>query len=145
MGPLEILVLGFPGDSLPDDFGAALERIQRAGDVRVVEALLITRLGPETVRSEDVTDLLGLADLAAAYGLPVPPGGLLAPGDINEITAGVQVDTTAVALLLEHRWAGEIVAAFRQVGGVVLASAQVSETGGPAARLRITRGGPQPV
>jgi uncharacterized membrane protein len=140
MGPLEVLVLGFPSEGLPDAAGVALQQIQDTGDVRVVEAALVVKTGPEAVHSEEVTDLAAAGELAAEYGLAAPDSGLMAPDCIAEIAAAMQVDTTALALVLEHRWAQDVVGAFHGVGAIVLASARVPWPTAPTVRWRITGG-----
>jgi hypothetical protein len=144
-GPLEVLVMAFPGEGLPDGAGSALEQIQEDGSIRVIEALLIVKSSPGTVRSEEVTDLMAVADLATDYGADVPTGGLVSAEDIDDIGAAMQMDTTALALVLEHRWARDFMTAFHDVGGVVLASSMVPDATRSTARLRFTGSGRRPM
>jgi Family of unknown function (DUF6325) len=141
-GPLEVLVMGFPGEGLPDGAGAVLERIQEDGEVRVVEALMIVKAAPGLVRSEEVTDLVAVADATPDHGPAEPPeAGLVPPDRVEEIGAAMRVDTTALALVLEHCRAPDIVAAFGAVGGVMLASSVVPEATRLGARFDVAGAG----
>jgi hypothetical protein len=136
-GPLEVLVMGFSGAGLPAGAGAALERIQENDDVRVVEAFLVVKTGTGAVRIEEVTDLVGLPDVATDVRLAVPDASLWMDQDsAQEIVDAMDVDSTALALVLEHHSARDVVAAFRDMGGVVLASTRLPTAAGPTAAGR---------
>jgi uncharacterized membrane protein len=125
-GPLEILVMGFAGEGLPDGVGVALEQIQKNGDVRIVEAYLVMKTGARTVRIEEVTDVMGLARGTTDLRVAVPGASLwMDQESIREVGHAMDPDSTALALVLEHHSARDVVTAFRELGGVVLTSTRL--------------------
>ena len=125
LGPVDILVLGFPagapmtGEAVP----LLLDLVER-GIVRVLDVLFVTKdengevagfdaqgLGPERIGDFQVFDgatsgLIGGDDLVEA-------GNALEPGE------------SAVLLVYENTWAAPFVAAVRRNGGIVLANDRI--------------------
>jgi uncharacterized membrane protein len=131
-GPLEVLVVGFPGEGLPDGVDAALERIQENDDVRVVEAFLVMKTATGAVRVEEVTDVVGLTEVATDVRLALPDASLwMDQGSAQEIADAMDNGSTALALVLEHHSARDVVTAFRSLGGLVLASTRLPTAAGP--------------
>jgi uncharacterized membrane protein len=131
-GPLEVLVVSFPGEGLPEGVDAALERIQENDAVRVVEAFLVLKTGTGAVRIEEVTDVVGLAEVATDVRLALPDASLwLDQANAQEIADALDNGSTALALVLEHHSARDVVTAFRSLGGLVLASTRLPTAAGP--------------
>jgi hypothetical protein len=128
VGPLEFLAVAFPGEGLPEGSGAALERIHEAGDVRTVEAMLIIK-SSGVIRTEDFTEVAGLATVPANDDAPDVRTSLVDPADVTAVSAAMPDDSTVLALLFEHRRAQDVVSVFRDIGGVVLASTRLPESG----------------
>jgi hypothetical protein len=124
-GPLEILVVGFGGQGLPDGVGDAVQRIQDSGDVRVVEAFLITKTATGAVRSEEATDLIGLADVLGEAPDSRHGSFWMDQDSLTEVAGSMERDSTALALVLVHRTARDVVTAFRDVGAAVLVSTRL--------------------
>jgi hypothetical protein len=121
-GPVEVLVMEFVGDGLPEGVGAALDTIQEHGDVRVVEAFLVMKASTGVVRLEEVTDVMGRADAA----LPVPGTSLWMDRDsVREVGQAMRSGSTALALVLVHHSARDVVTVFRDLGGVILTSTRL--------------------
>ena len=133
-GPLEFLVVGFPGEGLPEGAGSALERIDGEGDIRIIEVMLIMKSGSGSVRTELVTDVVGLTSVPAVYELVDPGRSLLDADSVAEVSEAMANESTALALVLEHPWARDVVSGFREVGGTVLASTRMREAGFPRKR-----------
>lgn len=137
VGPLEFLAVAFPGEGLPEGSGAALERIHEAGDVRTVEAMLIIK-SSGVVRTEDFTEVAGLATVPANDDAPDVRTSLVDPADVTAVSAAMPDDSTVLALLFEHRRAQDVVSVFRDIGGIVLASTRLPESGVVPNRPSIT-------
>jgi uncharacterized membrane protein len=131
-GPLEVLVMSFAGEGLPDGLDAALDRIQENDSVRVVEAFLIVKTDAGEIRIEEVTDVVDLAGVATDIGLAVPDASLWLDKDsASELGDAMENGSTALALVLEHHTAPDVVAVFQDIGGVVLASTRLPTAGPP--------------
>jgi hypothetical protein len=141
LGPVDILVLGFPaGAPMTGEAVPLLMDLVERGIVRVLDVLFVTKdengevagfdaqgLGPERIGDFQVFDgatsgLIGGDDLVQA-------GNALEPGE------------SAVMIVYENTWAAPFVAAVRRNGGIVLANDRIPvqtlmealEAAGPAA------------
>jgi len=138
-GPLEVLVVEFPGEGLPEGVAAAVEQIQENDAVRVVEAFIVMKTGTGAVRIEEVTDFVGIAEVATDVRLAVPDASLwMDQGSAKEIADAMDNGSTALALVLEHHSARDVVTAFRSLGGVVLASTRLPTAAGPTVPRPLT-------
>ncbi|MFO7779222.1 MAG: DUF6325 family protein [Nitriliruptoraceae bacterium] len=118
-GPIEVVVLSFPGEGRPEGVDVAIEALREVGDIRLISAMTITRSGDGAAEVEqlaayddvgDVTaDLLGYA----AVGLPNAEA-------VDTAIATVEPDSTAVLFVVEHVWAIGFAAEVRAAGGKLI-------------------------
>ena len=127
-GPVQVLVVGFDQPVFSGDVLAELARLREAGIVRLVDLLLLSRTEDGTFQTLDAPDGLGadFGELAAAMlGRPdatgpdedpaadVDPSGLPAWSLAEAVPPG----STAAVALIEHVWAGPLIAAIHRAGG----------------------------
>ncbi|MBA3267089.1 MAG: hypothetical protein H0T70_02380 [Acidimicrobiia bacterium] len=124
LGPLEILVFGFPTPSPGREVTEALATTQLAGDLRVIDVLLITKSAEGEVVAADVSDLEGIEDLAA-HLVAEEMMGLLADEDVAEVAELLAPGTCAAAVLVEHTWARDLSRAVQTSGGELVAAARI--------------------
>jgi uncharacterized membrane protein len=127
IGPLEFLVVAFPGEEVPDRVAAVLRVVEVGGDVRIVDGLAVVKDRDGRVRGEEFTDVPALADVAVEYGLADLRSGLIDAADIDEIGQVLDEGTVALTLLIEHTWARETAAAVRELGGSLVAAVRVPD------------------
>ena len=127
IGPLEFLVIAFPGEELSDLAAHALRAVEVGGDVRIVDALVIVKQGDGAVRCEELGDVAALAAVAAEYGLHDVPLNLVDAEDVEEVGAVLAPSSHAFALLVEHVWARETAEAAQAAGGALMATVRVPE------------------
>ena len=109
MGPLELVVLACPGPGLAGGVRGALDRAQRAGDVRIVDALLVVKDADGKVAATELSDVAELREVAEAYELgDRDTAGLIDTGNADEVGTLMPPDSTALALLVERRWARDV-------------------------------------
>jgi hypothetical protein len=108
VGPVEFLVLVFPGARIGTTVRAPLERLRRAGDVRVLDLR-------EARRTDDGALVLGPGE-----------AGLITDEDAASVRELVGPDESALLLLVEHVWAAELTAAFDAARGRVAASVRIA-------------------
>lgn len=107
MGPVEFLVLAFPGDGSVAAVREPLERLRRDGGVRLLDVreLRRDRRGAVTARPGE--------------------SGLITDEDAAEAEELLGPDESALLVLVEHVWAAELTAAFETERGRVAASVRV--------------------
>jgi Family of unknown function (DUF6325) len=122
-GPIDFLLIEFPRDRLSGEAGAALLDLVERGTIRLYDLVVISKGGDgsfEAVEVSRVGELLGgFAELAGARS------GLLDDDDVVQAAAAMAPDTVAALVMYENTWAAPFVAAARNSGGEVIASARV--------------------
>lgn len=127
MGPVQVLVVGFERPTFSGEVLAEFARLRAAGIVRLVDLLLVSRAEDGTLETLDTppeagTDLGTLA--AALLGQPEVSSGETDVADADSPDAAawsladsVPVGSVAAVALIEHLWAGPLVAAIQRAGG----------------------------
>lgn len=127
MGPVQVLVVGFERPTFSGEVLAEFARLRAAGIVRLVDLLLVSRAEDGTLETLDTppeagTDLGGLA--AALLGQPEVSSGETDVADADSPDAAawsladsVPAGSVAAVALIEHLWAGPLVAAIQRAGG----------------------------
>jgi hypothetical protein len=123
LGPLELIVLTFPADRLAGGVAATLDRLAGAGDVRVVDAVLVRTDAAGGACAMELAELPGLRGTPATF--EAIASGLITEADVDEIAAVVDAGTDAVAVLVEHRWAADIAGQATASDGIMVASARI--------------------
>ena len=118
-GPLELMVLSFPADHLSDGVRATLNRLAAAGEMRVVDALVVRADAAGGAYSVELGQLGGLRD--DRRRLARLATGLITESDIDEVAAMVDDETDVLAVLLEHRWVRDLAGPVAASRGNILA------------------------
>jgi len=103
-GPLEYVVIGFQGNPLNGEIGAAIREAVEKGLIRVVDLMFARR---ELDGSLVVLEWEDIGpESAAVYG-PVAADvtAMLSEDDVRELSEALEPDTSAAILLFEHTWA----------------------------------------
>jgi hypothetical protein len=119
MGPLEILVLTFPGTRPGAELRGVVETVEARPDLKVRDAAVVSRSADRSVTSADVA-------IAADRG---DRDRLLAAEDIAEVAELVpEPDTSALAIVVEHAWATDLAEQVKAAGGTLTAAVRIPET-----------------
>lgn len=135
IGPVQVLVVGFDRPAFSGEVLAELRRLGKAGIVRLVDLLLVSRADDGTLQTADLpdevrTDLSSVT--AELLGQPVTEaseetvqvegtqGMELAIGPTWSLADAVPAGGTAAVALIEHTWASPLRAAVQRSGGTLL-------------------------
>ena len=124
VGPIDYLVLEFPGAKLEGEGLAALLDLTQRGIIRILD-LVVAKVeadGSFVVVTLADLDGDGELDLAAFEGIS---SGLLGEDDVQQGAALVQPGDAVGVLLYENTWAGPFVTAMRNAGAEVIASGRI--------------------
>ena len=124
-GPVDVVLLKFPGNQFKGEIGPALRPLVENGLISVLDLLFVYKDETGAVGS---VELAGLgADLAPAFvdldgqlG-----GGLLDAEDVDEVAATLEPNSSVAVLAIENLWAIPFVTAVRNAGGEVIEQARV--------------------
>jgi len=135
--PVQVLVVGFDHPSFSGEVLAELGRLREAGVVRLVDVLLVSRSddgsfetlppppGADPSLGQVAAGLLGVTD---ELGEPEERDERDHRGDGSwSLADAVEPGGVAAVALIEHLWAGRLVAAVRSAGGQTLAEGWLSE------------------
>lgn len=123
--PIEVLVIGFPGNRFTGGILPELEMLVEKGVITVVDGLLITKDEDGNVAYLELDQIDPGEDVAAFWRLLAESNGLLSDEDVEAFAAALEPGSSAAALVFEHTWfiplRDEIVAS----GGILLANVRV--------------------
>ncbi|MBB2941305.1 hypothetical protein FB565_001009 [Actinoplanes lutulentus] len=123
-GPLELMVLSFPTDRLNDGVRTTLDRLASAGEMRVVDVLVVRTDAAGGACAVELTEIPGLrGDRTRLARLAT---GLITESDIDEMAPMVDNETDALAVLLEHRWVRDLAGPIAASRGSIVALTHIS-------------------
>ena len=122
LGPVEYLILGFPGNKFTGQIVPELAKLLDSGLVRIIDLTFISKdaSGNVTVVEYDAVE-----ELAAFAGLDAEIGGILTDEDIAHAALSLEPNTSAALLIWEDTWATPFAEAVRKANGVILEGARV--------------------
>jgi len=115
-GPIEVVVLSFPGLSRPAGVDIAIEAMREVGDIRLISAMTVTRPTEGQAEVEQVAAFDDVGDVAADI-LAYTSIGLPNADAVDEAVAAVEPGSTAVLFVVEHVWAIGFASEVRAAGG----------------------------
>lgn len=124
VGPIDYLVVEFPGAKLTGEALTELIRLAEAGTIRVLDLRVAIAQGDGSFTAVALTDLDGDGELDLAVFEGVE-SGLLDDDDLAEGAALVGSGDAVAVLLYENTWAGPFVSALRRQGADVIASGRI--------------------
>jgi hypothetical protein len=125
LGPIEVVVLGFPGSRFTGDIRPRIVDLVEREIVTVIDALFITKDEDGTVGYLELVQLVDDPEIFALDGLLTSRLDLLASEDATELAVNLEPGSSALVLVFEHRWMVPVREAIIESGGVLLADLHV--------------------
>ncbi len=122
IGPLEYIVVGFPGNKFNGDIAPALAKLIESNTIRILDLLFIAKDADGDVVAVEFDEL---DELAAFADLDGETGGLITPEDVEHAAARLEPNSAAALLIWEDVWATEFATALRDSGGVLLEGGRI--------------------
>ena len=123
-GPIELLMIRFPGDQISGDLVPAMTDLVNGGLVRIVDLLFIRKDAGGSVTVFELGDLS--PDLAGQYApLLNDVTELLNQEDAYELAESLESGSSAGIMLFENVWATRFAQAVRASNGEVLLSERI--------------------
>jgi hypothetical protein len=124
IGPVEILVISFPGNKFNGDVAPALAELVQTGLIKVIDLVFVAKDAAGDVVALELSEL-DEATSAAFRPHVEEPSGMLAEEDIDELAADLELSSSAAILMFEHVWATRFRDAVVDSGGELLASIRI--------------------
>ncbi|KAB1143350.1 DUF1269 domain-containing protein [Streptomyces luteolifulvus] len=124
MGPVDYIVVEFPGNRMTGEAFPLLVDLVDRGLIRILDLVFIRKDEDGSVNALEIADLTGDGnlDLAVFEGAK---SGLLGDDDIEEAAAAVEPGNSAGLLIYENAWAAPFAAALRRSGAQLVASGRL--------------------
>ena len=124
LGPIEILVVGFPDNQFTGEIAPALAELVEGGLIRVIDLVFVAKDSEGDVVGIELTDVDESVGSAFSPHIEAP-NGMLSDEDIEDIGADLEPNSSAAILLFEHVWATKFQQAVLGSGGQLLASIRI--------------------
>jgi hypothetical protein len=119
IGPVEYMVVGFPGNKFTGKITPALTDLVQSGAIRVIDLAFVTKDAEGTVAQFEVEDLE--SDAARAFkAIETVIGDLVNADDLSRIGTALAPNTSAAVLVWEDVWAKRFVEALEDAEGILL-------------------------
>ncbi|MFF7771480.1 DUF6325 family protein [Streptomyces massasporeus] len=122
MGPVDYLIVEFPGNKMTGEgFPLLLDLVDR-GVIRILDLVFVRKDEDGSVVAAEWRDLGDEMDLSVFEGAS---SGLLDQGDIDEAGAALEAGSAAGVLVYENVWAAPFARAMRRSGARLVASGRI--------------------
>lgn len=122
LGPVEYLIVGFPGNRFTGEIAPELARLIDSGTVRILDLTFVGKDEDGTVVSFEFDQLDELEPFAVMEG---DVGGVISDEDIEHVGSMLEPGSSAALLVWEDLWASPFADAVERAGGVVIESARI--------------------
>jgi Family of unknown function (DUF6325) len=124
LGPVDYIVVEFPGSKFSGEIAPALRDLVERGLVRVLDLLVIKKDQDGTLEAFEVSDLedTEIGELRRHEG---DLAMLLSEDDVTAVAAAIEPGSTAGVLVWENSWAAPFASAVRHSGGQLVASGRI--------------------
>ena len=126
LGPLDYLVVGFPGNQFKGEIAPAINEARQKGIIRLVDLVFILKDETGATVTMELTDMPD--DIKAAFSSAGGDlEGLFTPDDIATLAHDVPPGNSALLILYEHTWAIKIKEALINAKGVLITQGRIPQ------------------
>ena len=124
LGPLEYTVIGFRKGTFDGSIAHELGKVVDQNIIRIVDIVLIDT---DTQGNTVVVEIDAKEDPVFESFAPILQNrmGLFTPEDIETLAESLPPETSALAILFEHRWAEDVKDAIANAGGFLVTRAVI--------------------
>ena len=124
IGPVEYLIVAFPGNRFRGEIAPALADLVEAGTIRIIDVAFVGKDADGEVIALELTELdPEVQDSLDRLGIEVQ--GLLNEDDLADAAEALAPNSSAALLIWENVWARTVTKAMRDAGGELLAFERV--------------------
>jgi len=124
LGPVDYLVIEFPGSKFNGEIAPALLDLVDRGIVRVLDLLMIRKDDDGSYEAFEIDDIED-SDLGQLRRLETEIAELLSADDVAKVAEALEPGSTAGLLVYENTWAAPFASAVRHSGGQLVASGRI--------------------
>ncbi len=118
-GPVEYMVIAFPGNRFRGEIAPAIEELVTTGTISLLDLAFVHKNEAGEVAVLEVAQEPD--EVAHAFErLTAGEGGIISDDDIRQIGEGLDPESSALVAVWEDLWAARFATAVRDAGGVVV-------------------------
>lgn len=119
VGPVDVVIIGFPGNKFSGAIAPALMELVEARTIRVLDLLFVMKDADGVVTTITVEDLD--PEVGAAFAsVEVNEPGDLGPEDADEVADDLEPNSSALLIAFENSWAARFAQACLDADGYVI-------------------------
>ena len=124
LGPVDWIVVEFPGSRFKGEIAPALADLVERDIVRVLDLLILKKDEDGSLEAFELSDLED-SELGVLRSYETELAMLLSEDDVTAVAAAVEPGSTAAVLVWENTWAAPFGSAVRRAGGQLVASGRI--------------------
>ncbi|MFI9803249.1 DUF6325 family protein [Streptomyces sp. NPDC052301] len=122
MGPVDYLVIEFPGNRMTGEAFPLLVGLADRGIIRIIDLAFVRKETDGSVVGLELRDLGDEVDLSVFEGASA---GVLDQSDLDEAAQALEPGNAAAVLVYENLWAAPLAAALRRSGAQLVSSGRI--------------------
>jgi hypothetical protein len=119
LGPIDIVIIGFPGNKFSGQIAPAMMELVDNGTIRIIDLLFVMKDANGVVTTVDVADL-DPENGPSFMAIDVVQPGALGSDDAEEVSEDLPSNCAALLVAFENAWAEKFVDACRAADGFVI-------------------------
>jgi hypothetical protein len=124
IGPIELLVVKFPGNQFKGEIAPALQELIENGTIHVIDLIFAIKDEEGTLAVLELNDL-GDEKLAIISPKQSELSGALTEDDARALAGGLENNSSAAIMLFENTWATRFADALRNAGGELVLNERI--------------------
>ncbi|WP_054246529.1 DUF6325 family protein [Rhodococcus opacus] len=124
LGPVDWIVVEFPGGKFNGEIAPALGDLVERGIVHVLDLLLLRKDMDGSLEAYELSDLDD-SEIGELRSYETELAMLLSEDDVDAVAAAIDPGSTAAVLVWENTWAAPFASATRRAGGQLVASGRI--------------------
>jgi uncharacterized membrane protein len=133
IGPVDYMLVGFPGNQFTGEIAPAISELVEAGTIRIIDIAFVGKDADGNAVAMELTELdPQVQEALEKAGVEV--SGLFNEDDLMDAAEELEPNSSAALLVWENVWARKVAQAMRDAGGVPLAFERIPHEVVQAAR-----------
>jgi hypothetical protein len=124
LGPVDWIVVEFPGSSFNGEIAPALRDLVDRDVVRVLDLVVLKKDSDGELESFELSDL-DPTEIGELRNYESQLAMLLSEDDVTAVAAAIEPGSSAAVLVWENTWAAPFASAVRHSGGQLVASGRI--------------------
>ena len=123
VGPVDVYIIGFPGNKFSGKIAPAIIDLVEAGTIRVLDLLFVMKDDDGAITTIAAEDLD--AEGAGFLEIDITEPGSLNEEDAEEVGDDLPANSSALLIAFENTWAAKVVSALRDADAVLIDSIRI--------------------